>query len=113
MMRFPRVIFSSDLRAKHTFSQGEVEVSKVSNPSLEERWKYFVITRADGRRLYCTGQVYYEKAPLKCKESALFYASKDTFKEFYLPKCLVLMSELPYYKMQVNLLKVYRELKRP
>lgn len=43
----------------------------------------------------------------------MFQASREVFKEFYVPKCLVLMSDMPYYKIQVNLLKVYRELKKP
>lgn len=26
---------------------------------LDEKWRYFVVTQQDGRRLYCTAQVYY------------------------------------------------------
>lgn len=58
-MRFPRTIYSVDLKARHTFNENQVEVEKVANPSLEERWKYFVITKGDGVRYYCTAQVYY------------------------------------------------------
>jgi hypothetical protein len=107
-MRFPRTIYSVDLKVRHTFTNGQVEIEKTANVALEERWKYFVITKSDGVRYYCTAQVYYERGPLKCKESGLFQTTREVFREFFLPKCLVLLSELPYYKIQVNLLKVFR-----
>ena len=42
----------------------------------------------------------------------MFSPAREVYREFILPKCLVLLSELPYYKIQVNLLKIFKELKR-
>lgn len=37
---------------------------------IDEKWRYFVVTQQDGRRLYCTSQVYYVKqATLRNGES--------------------------------------------
>jgi len=59
VMRTPRVIYTTDLRYKHTFTPEKVTIESVNQPSLEERWKYFVITKGDGKRFYCTSQIYY------------------------------------------------------
>jgi hypothetical protein len=34
VMRFPRLVYSADLKVRHTFTEGQVEVEKVANPSL-------------------------------------------------------------------------------
>jgi hypothetical protein len=58
-MRLPRFIYSTDLTHRHVFTEGNVHIESISHPQLEDKWKYFVITRSDGRRYYCTAQVYY------------------------------------------------------
>ena len=58
-MRLPRVVYGSDLRSRHTFTTKGVSVDRINSANLEERWKYFVITKGDGKRYYCTAQVYY------------------------------------------------------
>lgn len=80
VMRPPRIIYSSDLRLRHTFTPESIQVEHVNQPNLEERWKYFVITKGDGKRFYCTAQIYYERGPLKVRESN-FYNS--TAREVY------------------------------
>ena len=49
---------------------------------------------------------------LKVREGGVFTPVREVYREFMLPKCLVLLSELPYYKLQVNLLKVFKELRK-
>lgn len=34
-MRFPRIIYSVDLKTKHIFNENQVELEKVNNPNLE------------------------------------------------------------------------------
>jgi hypothetical protein len=55
----PIAIYSLDLAEKHLFMDGKVQVIPVQNASLEEKWRYFVMTRSDGRRVYCTSYIYY------------------------------------------------------
>jgi hypothetical protein len=55
----PLTIYSVDLAEKHEFADGKVHVTGVHNVCLEEKWKYFVMTKEDGRRTYCTSYVFY------------------------------------------------------
>ena len=78
-MRLPRKIYSNDLKICHYFTEGSVEMKVSAKPALVERWKYFVITRSDGRRLYCTAQVYYEKGSLKCFEKGILQPKRTVY----------------------------------
>lgn len=127
-MKHPLAIYSADLKYKHVFKHNEVKVEPLTMPSLEEKWRYFVITKKDGGKYYyCTSQIIYvlmsimkEKGFLKgCQSgnqsqffSAYTQGNGVSSQEFYLPKCIVLVSELPYFKLQVNLLKIHKELKK-
>ena len=71
-----------------------------------------MITKGDGKRYYCTSQIYYERGALKFPENNFNSSPREVYRYFWLPKCIVLMSELPYYKIQVNLLKIHKELRR-
>ena len=59
ILRFPLTIYSSDLHTKHTFESNSVKSCSNYVNAMEEGWKYFVITKNDGTRLYCTSQVFY------------------------------------------------------
>jgi hypothetical protein len=59
IMRFPLTIYSSDLHSKHVFELDSVKSCRNYVNVVEEGWKYFVITKSDGSRLYCTSQVFY------------------------------------------------------
>jgi hypothetical protein len=39
--------------------EGKVQVSAIKHVTLDEKWKYFVMTKSDGRRVYCTSYIYY------------------------------------------------------
>lgn len=67
VMRPPRTIYSSDMRTKHTFTSEGAQVERINESHLEERWKYFVITKGDAKRFYCTAQVYYERGHIKVR----------------------------------------------
>jgi hypothetical protein len=58
-MTTPRAIYATDLKSRHIFTPEGVHVERINQPNLEERWKYFVITKGDGKRFYCTAQTYY------------------------------------------------------
>jgi hypothetical protein len=55
----PLTIYSLDLVEKHEFADSKVQITHHHNTILEEKWKYFVMTKSDGRRIYCTSYVFY------------------------------------------------------
>jgi hypothetical protein len=59
ILRFPLTIYSLDAQEKHIFSHDSVVIAANAALPLDEKWRYFVVTQQDGRRLYCTAQVYY------------------------------------------------------
>lgn len=91
----------------------------LSNQTCDTRWKMEIFCDDQIRwktgilyllYLLCTSVCIQEKGPLKYQQSSLFGLknSELILTEFYLPKCLVLLSERPYFKLQVNLLQIHR-----
>jgi hypothetical protein len=59
VMRFPLIIYSLDFSKKHIFTEGNVSILHNTQKPDEDRWKYFVLTKNDGSRVYCTSQLLY------------------------------------------------------
>ena len=59
VMKFPLVLYSANLTESHTFNHGSVKVERVNGVSLELKWKFFIITKNNGKRLYCTSQIFF------------------------------------------------------
>jgi hypothetical protein len=59
ILRFPLTIYTLDIQEKHTFNPDSVVITNNSTLPIDEKWRYFVVTQQDGKRLYCTSQVYY------------------------------------------------------
>lgn len=59
-MKYPLTIYSADLKFRHVFKLNEVKVEPLSSSvNLEEKWRYFVMTKKDGGKHYCTSQIIY------------------------------------------------------
>jgi hypothetical protein len=63
VLRFPLAIWSHDHAEKHVFHQDSITISVSNGPPADEKWRYFVTTREDGTRVYCTSLIYYVLRP--------------------------------------------------
>ena len=65
--------------------------------------------------LLCTKIIIKERGVVSNSMRLNSHTITDTEKEsheFYLPRCIVIMSPEPYFKIHVNLLKIHRELRK-